>query len=56
LKDEIIELTGLHSKKKYSKKLRRVAIWNKKNEQVIEVITNNITWYANTISKLYKSR
>jgi len=32
LKDEIIELTGLQSKKKYSKKLRRVAIWDEKNE------------------------
>ena len=56
LKDEIIELTGLHSKKKYPKKLRRVAIWDEKNEQVIEVITNNMTWCANTISELYKSR
>ena len=56
LKDEIIELTGLQSKKKYPKKLRRVAIWDEKNEQVIEVITNNITWCANTISELYKSR
>ena len=56
LKDEIIELTGVQSKKKYSKKLRRVAIWDEKNEQVIEVITNNMTWCANTISELYKSR
>ena len=56
LKDEIIKLTGLQSKKKYPKKLRRVAIWDEKNEQVIEVITNNMTWCANTISELYKSR
>jgi len=56
LKDEIIELTGLQSKRKYPKKLRRVAIWDEKNEQVIEVITNNMTWCANTISELYKSR
>lgn len=56
LKDEIIELTGTASKKKYSKRLRRVAIWDEINEQVIEVITNNMTWCANTISELYKSR
>lgn len=56
LKDEIIELIGLQSKKKYPKKLRRVAIWDEKNDQVIEVITNNMTWCANTISELYKSR
>ena len=56
LKDEIIELTGTTSRKKYPKRLRRVAIWNEKNQQVIEVITNNMAWCANTISELYKSR
>lgn len=56
LKDEIIELTGNASKKKYPKRLRRVAIWNQENKQVIEVITNQMSWTANTISELYKSR
>jgi hypothetical protein len=56
LKDEIIELTGNTSKKKYPKQLRRVAIWDQKNKQVVEVITNHKTWCANTISELYKSR
>ncbi|MCK5678208.1 MAG: IS4 family transposase, partial [Flavobacteriaceae bacterium] len=56
LKDEIIVLTGINSKRKYPKKLRRVAIWDEKNQQVIEVITNQMTWTANTISELYKSR
>jgi len=56
LKDEIIQLTGTQSKNKYPNKLRRVAIWNAENEQVIEVITNQMFWTANTISELYKSR
>jgi len=56
LKDEIIELTGIQSKKKYPKRLRRLAIWNEENQQVIEVITNQMSWTANTISELYKSR
>ncbi|MFN4762527.1 hypothetical protein ACKGJN_05335 [Gillisia sp. Q332] len=56
LKDEMIELTGIKSKKKFPKKLRRVAIWDDKNKQVIEVITNQKTWTANTISELYKSK
>lgn len=56
LKDEIIELAGNTSKKKYPKRLRRVAIWNEENQQVIEVITNQMSWTANTISELYKSR
>ncbi len=56
LKDEIIELAGNQSRKKYPKRLRRVAIWNDKNNQVIELITNQKTWTANTISELYKAR
>jgi hypothetical protein len=55
LKDEIIELTG-KTKEKYSKKLRRVAVWDEKNKQVIELITNHLKWSCNTISELYKSR
>lgn len=56
IKDEIIELKASSSKKKYPQKLRRVAIWDNLNNQVIEVITNQISWTANTISELYKSR
>jgi hypothetical protein len=54
--DELIELTGTQSKCKYTGKLRRVAIWDEQNQQVIEVITNQMSWTANTISELYKSR
>lgn len=56
LKDEVIKLTGKLSSKKYPKKLRRVAVWNEENKQIIEIITNQMTWTANTISELYKSR
>jgi hypothetical protein len=56
LKDEIIEFRAIGSKKKYPKKLRRIAIWDEKNEQVIELITNQMSWTANTISELYKAR
>jgi len=55
LKDEIIELTG-KTKEKYPKRLRRIAVWDEKNGQVIELITNNFKWACNTISELYKSR
>ncbi len=44
------------SKKKYKGKLRRVSIWNDENKQVIELITNQLNWSANTISELYKAR
>ena len=56
LKDEIIELTGTKTKEKYLKKLRRVALWDEKNQQTIEVITNQMSWTANTITELYKAR
>ena len=56
LKDEIIELKNNASKEKYPKKLRRVAVWDNINKQVIELITNHLTWTANTIGELYKSR
>jgi hypothetical protein len=56
LKDEIIELKNDSSKQKYPKRLRRVAVWDDVNQQVIEIITNQLTWTANTIGELYKSR
>ncbi len=56
LKDEIIELKNKSSKEKYTKPLRRVALWDEVNQQVIEIITNQLTWAANTIGELYKSR
>jgi hypothetical protein len=54
--DETIELTGIKSKEKYPKKLRRVAIYDPVNKQQIELITNQMSWTANTISELYKAR
>lgn len=56
LKDELIELKNPTSREKYKGKLRRIAIWNETNQQVIEIITNQMSWTANTISELYKSR
>lgn len=56
LKDEMIELKNKSSKEKYPKKMRRVAVWDDENNQVIELITNQFNWCANTIAELYKSR
>ena len=56
LKDEIIELKNDTSRAKYAKKLRRVSVYDEKNNQVIELITNHFNWTANTIGELYKSR
>jgi IS4 transposase len=56
LKDEIIELQNKGSKAKYPKRLRRVVVWDDVNNQTIELIANQMTWAANTIGELYKSR
>jgi len=56
LKDEIITLSNAESKEKYKGRLRRVSIWSEEHQCVIELITNNLKWCANTISELYKSR
>ena len=54
--DEIIELTGPQTSGKYPKQLRRVVVYNEEKGFTVELLTNNFTWAASTIGKLYKSR
>ncbi|AFL83072.1 transposase family protein [Belliella baltica DSM 15883] len=54
--DEEIELVHQQSKVKYPGKLRRVAVWDEKNQQTVELITNNFKWSAKTIGDLYRCR
>ena len=54
--DEIIELTGEQTKKKYTKPLRRIAIWNDEHGYVVQLLTNNFKLSAPTIAQLYKAR
>jgi len=56
LKDEIIEFKGKTPRDKYPKRLRRVAVYDQENDTVIELITNQLSWTAYTISELYRSR
>lgn len=56
LKDELIRLTEEDTSKLYPEDLRRVVIYDGKNNREIEVITNNLTWTASTVSELYKQR
>ena len=48
--DEIIELTGEQTKKKYTKPLRRIAIWNDEHGYVVQLLTNNFKLPAPTIA------
>jgi hypothetical protein len=56
LKDELIILTEEQTKDDYPKQIRRVAVYDEKNDKVIELITNNFSWTASTIAELYKQR
>jgi IS4 transposase len=56
LKDEFLMLTEDGTKDEYPKAIRRLAVFDEKNDKVIELITNNLTWTASTIAELYKQR
>lgn len=56
LSDEDIRLTGLFTDVKYPKKLRVVKVYDVQNDQELLLLTNNMSWTAQTISQLYKSR
>ena len=49
-----LELPG--SKEKYPNKIRMVQIWDEEQQMYLELLTNNFTWTAATISELYKRR
>jgi hypothetical protein len=54
LKDELITLTEKNSKDYYPKAIRRIAVYDEKNINVIEFITNNLTWTASKIADFTK--
>ena len=54
--DQIIELKGFYSKKKFPKRLRRIRSKDPKTGKIIVLLTNNFAWSAKTIAQLYKDR
>lgn len=54
--DEKFLLENPALRKKYPKKLRHVFVYNDKNDVTLELVTNNFSWTAETISELYLSR
>ncbi|OPY11182.1 MAG: Transposase DDE domain protein [Syntrophaceae bacterium PtaB.Bin038] len=56
LSDQIIELEGFYSHRKYPVPLRRLEIWDAENEQVIVLLTNHLDFGATTIAAIYKDR
>lgn len=51
-----IRLTGDTAGKKYPKKLRLVWVYDAKNDKMIAVLSNQMSWTASNIAQLYKAR
>ncbi|MFH1996905.1 MAG: transposase [Candidatus Omnitrophota bacterium] len=56
LSDQIIKIKRFYSKQKYPSKLRRIRSKDPENGKIITILTNNFTWSAATIAKIYKER
>lgn len=56
MKDELIEPTESESKKEYPGQLRRIAVYDAKQNRTIVLLTNNLSWTAATVAELYRQR
>jgi len=56
LQDMDILLEGVVTSKKYPKKLRVIRFWDEQHKRELTFLTNNLSWTATTIAKLYKAR
>ena len=54
--EQTIELKGFYSKQKFPKRLRRIRSKDPDTGKIITILTNNFTWSATTIAKIYKER
>ena len=54
--DQIIQLKGFYSQQKYPEKLRRIRSKDPETGKSIVLLTNNFTWSARTIARIYKER
>ena len=54
--DQIVGLKGFYSKQRYPQRLRRVRSKDPDTGKIITILTNNFTWSAKTIAKIYKER
>jgi hypothetical protein len=56
LSDELIEFNGYYAHKKCSHILRKVVVWDEKQNREIVLLTNHLDFGATTISAIYKDR
>ena len=60
LRDEVIRLTGVHAKipaqDKCPHRLRRIVVWDDKNQRELVILTNHLEFGATTLANVYKER
>jgi len=54
--DQILRLKGFYSQRKYPHMLRRIRSKDPETGKIITILTNNFTWSAKTIARIYKER
>lgn len=54
--DQVIELTGYYTLRKYPYRLRRIEYWDEEREEVLVFLTNNFKFAAATVSRIYRDR
>ena len=54
--DQIIEFTSYNAKRKYTKRVRLVTVFDTTNQNTIQLLCNNFNWTASTVSQLYQAR
>ena len=54
--DFLAELSNAKTRVKYDKPLRLIQVWDEETKQYLELLTNNLSWTASTISDLYRRR
>jgi hypothetical protein len=56
LADQLIRFTGPITQLTYPGLLRRVVVWDDRNQREIELLTNHLRFGATTIAKIYRDR
>ncbi len=56
ISDQEIVVAGYYSQQKLQHRLRRIVVWDVKNERQIVLLTNHMDFAASTVSGIYKER
>jgi len=56
LRDEVVEFNGHYSAETCPHELRRIEVWDEKNQNTIVLLSNHLTFGSTTIAAIYKDR